>query len=249
MLQPATPPDRPRPALLASIGLHLTAFSVLGFGPLLLFPDVPGWRGEVWAVTQPDLSVLRETRTVDLRERPTPARSGGAPRGGGVPVAARPGTVARPLRPATQPGRIPDELPPARPFEPDGEPGVPGGFDDGTSTTAGTGVGDEDPGGAPLYDVRGGALPPDLVLPVPIDTPAPAYSEAARIVRAAGVVVLSATIASDVRVVDVAVENDAHPVLERLAIEAVSSWRYTPARLGARPVSVVLRVTLTFRLR
>lgn len=249
MLQLATPADRPRPALLASIGVHVMAVSALGFGPLLAFPDAPGWRGEVWAVTQPDLSVLRETRTVVLRDRQAPAHSAGSRRGGGVPAAARPGTAARPLLPTVQPAGVPDELPLAGPFEPDGGPGVPGGFDDGTSTTAGTGVGDEDPGGDPLYDVRGGALPPDLVLPVPLETPAPSYSEAARLVRAMGVVVLSATIASDGRVVGVTVENDPHPLLEKLAVEAVSRWRYAPARVGTHPVSVVLRVTLTFRLR
>ncbi len=249
MLQPAPPLDRPRPALLASIALHATAFSVLGFGPLLAFPDLPGWRGEVWAVTQPDLSVLRETRTVDLRERPAAARSGGAPRGGGVAAASRPGAVSTPLPPPVQPGGIPDELPPATPYEAGGEPGVPGGFDDGAPWSPGgdSGVGPD--GGDAPYDARGGALPPDLVLPVPLETPAPAYSEAARLSRASGVVVLSATIASDGRVVDVAVENDAHPLLERLAVEAVSRWRYTPARVGTHPVSVVLRVTLTFRLR
>jgi len=248
MLQRATPPDRPRPALLASIGLHVTAFSVLGFGPLLAFPDVPGWRGEVWAVTQPDLSVLRETRTVDLRDRPAPARSGEARRGGGVP-AARPGTEDRPLRTTVQPGSVPDELPPAGPFEPDGGPGVPGGFDDGASGSPGDGTGPGTGDGDAPYDARGGALPPDLVLPVPLETPAPSYSEAARLTRASGVVVLSATIAADGRVVDVAVENDPHPLLERLAVEAVSRWRYAPARVGTHPVSVVLRVTLTFRLR
>ena len=126
---------------------------------------------------------------------------------------------------------------------------MPGGFDDGTSAAPGSGPGDGTGGGDAPYDVRGGALPPDLVLPVPIETPAPVYSEAARIVRATGVVVLSATIASDGSVVDVVVENDAHPLLERLAVEAVSRWRYTPARVGTHPVSVVLRVTLTFRLR
>lgn len=249
MLQLATPPDRPRPALLASIGVHVMAVSALGFGPLLAFPDAPGWRGEVWAVTQPDLSVLRETRTVDLRDRPMPARSGGARRGGGLPAAARPGPAARPLLPTAQPGRIPDQLPSAGPFEPESEPGVPGAFEGGTSSEPGTGPGDGTELGDAPYDVRGGALPPDLVLPVPIDTPAPTYSETARLVHAAGVVVLSATIAADGRVVDVAVENDAHPLLERLAVDAVSRWRYEPARLGKRSVSVVLRVTLTFRLR
>ena len=249
MLQPAPPPDRPRPALLASIGLHVTAFSVLGFGPLLLFPGVPGWRGEVWAVTQPDLSVLRETRTVDLRDRPAPVRSGEARRGGGVPAAARPGSVHRPLRTTAQPDVIPEELPAAGPFEPDGGAGISGGLDDGTSFPPGTGTGDGPGGGDAPYDARSGALPPDLVLPVPLETPAPSYSEAARLSRASGVVVLSATIAADGRVVDVAVENDAHPLLERLAVEAVSRWRYAPARIGTHSVSVVLRVTLTFRLR
>ena len=245
----ATPPDRPRPALLASIGIHVMAVSAFGFGPLLAFPDAPGWRGEVWTVTQPDLSLLRETRVVDLRDRPAPASSRGEPRGGGVPAAAHPGPASAPLPPAVRPGGIPDELPPAASFEPGGGPGVPGGFDDGTSFAPRSGLGNGGPGGDAPYDVRAGALPPDLVLPVPIETPAPVYSEAARIVRATGVVVLSATIASDGRVVDVAVENDAHPLLARLAVETVSRWRYAPARVGARPVSVVLRVTLTFRLR
>lgn len=249
MLQPAPPLDRPRPALLASIGLHVTAFSVLGFGPLLLFPDVPGWRGEVWAVTQPDLSVLRETRTVDLRDRPAPVRSGGALRGGGVPAAARPGTADQPLRTTVQPGSVPDELPAETPYEAGGGAGVPGGVDDGASGSPGDGAGPGTGGGDAPYDARGGALPPDLVLPVPLETPAPPYSEAARLTRASGVVVLSATIAADGRVVDVVVENDAHPLLERLAVEAISRWRYAPARVGTHPVSVVLRVTLTFRLR
>ena len=249
MLQPATPPDRPRPALLASIGLHLTTFSVLGFGPLLCFPDIPGWRGEVWAVTQPDLSVLRETRTVDLRERPAPARPDGARREGGVPAAARAGAVSTSLPPPVQPGGIPDEPPPAGPFEPDGGPGVPGGFENGDSGSPGSDPGPGPGGDDAPYDARGGALPPDLVLPVPLETPPPSYSEAARLTRASGVVILSATIASDGRVVDIAVENDPHPLLERLAVEAVSRWRYAPARVGTHPVSVVLRVTLTFRLR
>ena len=249
MLQLATPPDRPRPALLASIGIHVMAASAFGFGPLLVFPGPPGWQGEVWTVTQPDLSFLRETRVVDLRDRPAPSTSRGGARGGGVPAAPRPGPVSAPLPPTTQPGEIPDVLPPAGPTGPGGEPGVAGGFDDGTSSASGSGSGDGTGGGDAPYDVRGGALPPDLVLPVPIETPAPVYSEAARIVRATGVVVLSATIASDGSVVDVVVENDAHPLLERLAVETVSRWRYAPARVRARPVSVVLRVTLTFRLR
>ncbi len=247
MLQLAAPPDRPRPAVLASLGFHLAAVSAVGFGPLLAFPDVPGWRGEVWTVTQPDLSVLRDVKRVDLRDR-TP-RAARGPADGGLPASSRGGPVARSTGRVTQPDAIPEDLPPALPFESTGEPGVPGGVEDGAAALPGSGSGNG-PGDAdgPI-DVRGGAVPPDIVLPVPLETPMPAYSDVARLARAQGEVVLSATIASDGSVVDVTVEGAANPLLVRSAVEAVSRWRYVPARIGTRPVAVILRVTLTFRLR
>ena len=91
MLQLAPPPDRPRPALLASIGIHVMAASAFGFGPLLAFPQAPGWRGEVWAVTQPTLTAREEARPVDLRgpaPAPRPLRASG---GRSLPAAPRAG--------------------------------------------------------------------------------------------------------------------------------------------------------------
>lgn len=242
-------PDRPRPALLASIGIHVMAASAFGFGPLLAFPDAPGWRGEVWVVSQPDLSVLREVRTVDLRDRPATGRPASRP-GGGLPAARRETSSTAPRKDTFQPGRVPDELPIPSDLAPADDAdvwGVPGGDDEGRAP----GTGDEqgrDRDGGPI-DVRDGVVRPDVVLPVPLRTPAPGYTEAARISRAQGVVVLSATIASDGSVVDVVVENDAHPLLARIAVDEVSRWRYVAARIGTRPVAVILRVTLTFRLR
>ena len=247
MLQLATPPDRPRPALLASIGIHAMAVSAFGLGPLLAFPGAPGWRGEVWAVTQPDLSSLRETRTVDLRDRvPTPraARGSGSR---GLPASRPAGQPVRPAVPVLQPRSIQDDLPPAPDFEPPGDPGVTGGLDDGAATEPGDGP-DDRTGGGPI-DVRDGDLPPDIVLPVPLETPSPGYSDAARIARATGEVVLSATISADGSVVDVTVEGGANPLLARIAVDGGSKWLYVPARIGSRRVAVVLRVTLTFRLR
>ncbi len=105
-----------------------------------------------------------------------------------------------------------------------------------------------EPGDGPI-DVRGGGLPPDIVLPVPLETPSPGYSDAARIARATGAVVLSATISADGSVVDVTVESGANPLLARIAVDTVSRWLYVPARIGSRRVAVILRVRLTFRLR
>ena len=246
MLQLVTPPERSRPALLASIGIHALAASAFGFVPLLAFPIAPGWQGEVWVVTQPDLSFLREVTKVDLRG---PGRRDSAPRGpagGGLPAARRDGPRAEPSAATVQPTSILAELPLPPEFETPGALGIDGGIAEPTGSPPGGDDGD----GAPdrLIDVRDGALPPDIVLPVPLETPSPRYPDTARIARMEGAVILSATIASDGRVVDVEIEKSMGPFLDRAATEAVSRWRYVPARIGSTPVAVILRVTLTFRL-
>lgn len=249
MLQLVTPPERPRPALLASIGIHALAASAFGFVPLLAFPIAPGWQGEVWVVTQPDLSLLREVKTVDLRGPDSVRARQASAGGGGLPRSAAEGPRPALSRTTVQPHSIQAELPAAPPFEQADEfgvPGVPGGLTDGTGTEPGEGpVGET--GGGPI-DVRGGGLPPDIVLPVPLETPTPRYPDTARIARMEGAVVLSATIAADGRVVDVEIERSMGPFLDRAALDAVSRWRYVPARIGSTPVAVILRVTLTFRL-
>lgn len=246
MLQLVTPPEHPRPALLASIGFHALAASAFGFVPLLAFPVAPLWQGEVWVVTQPDLSFLRDVKIVDLRSPDRQDRNPRGPAGGGLPAARPEGPPAAPSSPTVQPTSILAELPPAPDFEPAGDPGIDGGIDEPTGSPPGGGG----ENGAPVrpIDVRDGGLPPDIVLPVPLETPSPRYPDTARIARMEGAVILSATIASDGRVVDVEIEKSMGPFLDRAATEAVSRWRYVPARIGSTPVAVILRVTLTFRL-
>lgn len=247
MLQLVTPPERPRPALLASIGLHVMAASAFGFGPLLAFPEAPGWRGEVRVVTQPVLERPRNVDTVDLRDRvPRPPPSSGP--ASGLPTAPQAGPSPEPSAPTTQPTGVRDGLPVPPDVEPVVGTGVPGGIGDDAGHSTGTGTEPGDGDGGKVVDARGGFLPPDIVLPVPLETPSPHYPDGARISHTTGVVVLSATIAADGRVVEVEVEPGANPLLARAAREAVSRWRYVPARIGSRRVAVILRVTLTFRL-
>ena len=248
MLQLATPPERARPALLASIGIHALAASAFGFVPLLAFPLAPLWQGEVWVVTQPDLSSLHEVKTVDLRGPAPQERPPHGPAGGGLPAARREGPPAEPSAAVTQPTSVLAELPLPPAFEPSDDFGIVGGIDKGTRTPLGDGpgTGTGDPKGT--YDARSGDLPPDIILPVPLETPSPRYPDTARIAHMEGVVVLSATIASDGRVVDVEIEKSVGPFLDRAALDAVSRWRYVPAHIGSTRVAVILRVTLTFRL-
>lgn len=248
MLQLATAPDRPRPALLASIGIHAMAFSVFGFAPLLAFPQAPGWEGAVWVVTQPKLAPLHRVTPVDLGG-PAPENRPAAGSGGGPLPAARPdGPPAETPSETSQPGPILDELPTPPDSEASWGPGVPGGIEDGTGlppgngTTTGGGGGDDRP-----IDVREG-LPPGIELPVPLQTPSPRYPDSARIARLQGAVVLEATIAADGSVGNVTVERGVTPLLDLAAVEAVSRWRYRPARVDGSTVAVILRVTITFRL-
>lgn len=246
MLQLVTPPDHPRPALLTSIGIHTLAASVFGFVPLLGFPIAPLWQGEVWVVTQPDLSSLREVKTVDLRSPDRQDRPPRGPASGGPPAARREGPRPEPSDATVQPTSMLGELPPAPEVEPSEDSDYIGSVEEETGAERGGGIKGGVPGGP--IDVRDGALPPDIVLPVPLETPSPRYPDTARIARMEGAVVLSATIAANGHVVDVEIERTMGPFLDRAAIEAVSRWRYVPARIGSTPVAVILRVTLTFRL-
>ena len=77
---------------------------------------------------------------------------------------------------------------------------------------------------------------------------APEYPEIARQAGVEGDVTLRVVVGKDGAVEDVApISGD--PVLARAAMEAIEHWRYSPARLGGRPIGVVTTVTVAFRLQ
>jgi protein TonB len=76
----------------------------------------------------------------------------------------------------------------------------------------------------------------------------PIYPPLALEARVQGPVVLECVIGEDGRVSEVAVRSG-HPLLDSAAIDAVRQWTYTPTLLNGVRVSVVLTVTVDFRLR
>lgn len=116
--------------------------------------------------------------------------------------------------------------------------GVPGGTGDGKDGQIGPDRGVEiplHPGG----DVR----PPQL-----LERVEPAYPETERRLHRQGIVILEAIITSDGAVQDVTVLKSADEILDEAAKRAVMQWRYRPATLNGRAVSVYLTVTVSFRL-
>jgi len=203
--------------------------------------------GQLWAVEgvpEPTTAV-----TFFTLPPPPPPLGGSGGRAGRSHAAVR--TAARTVE--AQPNAIPETAasriePP--PGQGDGN-GVPGGDPQG----GGNGV----PGGVPSEFGPSASAEPgaDTVLPVhlasgapvPLLRPAPEYPELARRARVTGTVVLQAVIDREGNVVDVTIVKDLPLGCGEAARAAVRRWRYAPATLNGRTVSVLMTVTVTFELR
>jgi protein TonB len=83
--------------------------------------------------------------------------------------------------------------------------------------------------------------------PTKVKNVPPAYPDIAKQARVQGVVVLEAVISPSGDVTNVRVLRGV-PLLNDAAVTAVREWRYTPTLLNGQPVSVVMTVTVNFRL-
>jgi TonB family protein len=84
---------------------------------------------------------------------------------------------------------------------------------------------------------------------VPLDTPPPAYPDAARRSNVEGVVIAELRIDKQGRVESArAAQGSGSALLDDAALAAVRAWRYRPATLAGAPVPSVRRVRFEFRL-
>ena len=76
----------------------------------------------------------------------------------------------------------------------------------------------------------------------------PVYPPEAREARVQGVVILEVTLSRTGEVSDVEVLRSV-PLLDEAAVAAVRQWRYEPTLVDGEPVSILMTVTMNFRLR
>jgi TonB family protein len=88
----------------------------------------------------------------------------------------------------------------------------------------------------------------DVSAPEKLYAPQPEYTHAALIARIEGPVVVQATIDEQGRVVAVKVLQGQPMGLTEAAVDKVRQWRFRPATVRGRPVSVYYNLTVTFRL-
>lgn len=170
-----------------------------------------------------------------------------------------------PSEPSTPPpaDTQPQEVPPTSvsPLDPEtllnptssitGEPGgVPGGVSGGqTSGIPGGVVSPESVGPGPTTPDDVPIRPGDGVLaPVLVHRVDPRYPEIAVKTRTQGPVILEAVIDRQGWVVEAKVMRDIGMGCGESALQAVRQWRYRPATLNGRAVSVYLTVTVRFEL-
>ena len=94
-----------------------------------------------------------------------------------------------------------------------------------------------------IYRIGGGVSPPR-----PISTPDPEYSERARKAGYWGTCVLALIVDAQGLPRDIRVTRALGLGLDEKAIEAVRSWRFTPAKKDGVPVAVMINVEISFHL-
>jgi TonB family protein len=123
--------------------------------------------------------------------------------------------------------------------------GIGSGSGGGVGSGRGPGVGPGYGGGigGGIYRVGGGVSAPRAVF-----APDPEYSEEARKAKYQGTVVLWMIVGPDGRAREIKVARSVGMGLDEKAIEAVSTWKFEPARKDGQPVAVQINVEVSFRL-
>ena len=214
-----------------SIGLHLLAlflFFVIPLTAKIVLPMV--------SVDLPDYVRLAPMPPPPVEAAPAPA-----------PARALAPSPVAPSIPTTAPPRILDEVPPPA-YASVGPPDATAGLPPGSGEGLGAGV------SAPAMVMPPPAKPPAQVrvadLPVPprkIADARPVYPDIARHARREGTVVMEAVLDPTGRVTQLRVIQSV-PLLDQAAVDAVRQWRYTPSTYGGHPVSVLMTITIRFKL-
>ena len=132
-----------------------------------------------------------------------------------------------------------------------GGPGFGGGIGSGNGGGVGSGSG---PGVGPGWGggIGGGAFRPGsngVGYPACAYCPTPQFSEEARKAKHQGSVIVHVIITADGRVAEASVVKSLGLGLDEKALEAVRTWRFTPAiGPGGKPVPVSTEVEVVFRL-
>jgi len=198
------------------------------------------------AVFTPPLDVTYMTFEQPVRP---PAPQPPAPQPPAAPANSEPAAVQRSTPQETQPNKVPDTVP-VGPGTPDDGPIADNGapLSSGPTTSGGEGDGPVGPGYGTGEGEVAQALDARMTRPDNIFRVNPRYTEAARIARRQGMVIVQATIDRTGHVTDVRLVKGLGLGLDESAMSAVQQWRFKPATLAGRPVPVYFQLSVKFTI-
>jgi protein TonB len=229
-VRPPSVQSRRSPIFVLSLAVHIIVLVTVLIGSAVAPGVLPSPR-EVLAFYEP----IR----LDIKLPPPP--SAPRPPNANPPSAPTVSADAAPLVP-------PSEIAPESPLQPLVSPSA--GVVVGVSDDIGADVGVI--AAAPSAPVVTAPRPPvrvggNIVPPVKTHNVAPVYPDLARQTKTQGVVILEAVI-DESGIVTSARVLRGKPLLDQAAVDAVSQWKFTPARLNNEAIPVVITVTVNFTL-
>jgi protein TonB len=209
-----------------SLGVHSVIVALLIVAPLMAAGTLPRLH---------DVAVYMPVEPPELPKPPDVPR----PKAPDQPV------TNPAVAPLTEPTAIAEELP----FEPGFENDSPAESIIDTGAVEGASVVAPPPVVAAPASQREPVRPGGVIrTPERISYVAPAYPAIALAARVQGMVIIEATIDTAGRVVNARVLRTDSPLFTEAALSAVRQWTYTPTQLNGVPVSVIMTVTVHFRM-
>lgn len=89
---------------------------------------------------------------------------------------------------------------------------------------------------------------PGIVAPKVIEKSEPTYTDEAKAAKIEGTVGLTIVVGTDQMAHDIRVTRSLDPGLDASAIRSIMAWRFQPATKNGKPVSVVAKIDVNFRL-
>lgn len=112
----------------------------------------------------------------------------------------------------------------------------------------------KDSRGETVYEERGKSqdnepvVPGVLIRPVPLKTPKVRYPKALKKEHKEGAVTLLGVVTENGELIDVRVEKTDDPLFSTSAVEAAQGYTFRPAQLKGKPVAMLIKFIIDFRL-